>query len=244
MYLTLHFHLSKVGVGMSMEGIEQNPVAYDLMAKMAFQHDAVDVKMWIDTYSSRWYGRYVSSMQDAWSILYHTIYNCTDGAYDKNRDVIVAFPDIDPTLISLPKVFIWQRYDGNIKPISRRAFLEETMDGSYDQPHLWYSTSEVVRALELFIKSGDELSGSDTYRYDLVDLTRQALAKYANELFLMIIEAYRLGDVHGVAHRSQKFIELVEDMDTLLACQEGFLLGPWLESAKQLLLKMKSRKNK
>lgn len=45
MYLTLHFHLSKVGVGMSMEGIEQNPVAYDLMAEMAFQHDAVDVKV-------------------------------------------------------------------------------------------------------------------------------------------------------------------------------------------------------
>lgn len=45
MYLTLHFHLSKVGVGMSMEGIEQNPVAFDLMAEMAFQHDAVDVKV-------------------------------------------------------------------------------------------------------------------------------------------------------------------------------------------------------
>ncbi|KAF7136024.1 hypothetical protein RHSIM_Rhsim08G0167900 [Rhododendron simsii] len=226
--------LSMVGVGMSMEGIEQSPVAYDLMAEMAFQHDAVDVKMWIDTYSSRRYGRYVSSMQDAWSILYHTVYNCTDGTYDKNRDVIVAFPDIDPTLISFPKVFTRQRYDGNIKPISRRAFVEETVDSSYDQPHLWYSTSEAVRALELFIKSGDELSGSDTYRYDLVDLTRQALAKYANELFLMIIEAYRLGDVRGVAHQSQKFIELVEDMDTLLACHEGFLLGPWLASAKQL----------
>lgn len=71
-------------------------------------------------------------------------------------------------------------------------------------------------------------------RYDLVDLTRQAFAKYANELFLMVIEAYRLGDVRGVAHQNQKFIELVEDMDTVLACHEGFLLGPWLESAKQL----------
>jgi alpha-N-acetylglucosaminidase len=30
------------------------------------------------------------------------------------------------------------------------------------------------------------------------------------------------------------FLDLVEDIDTLLACHEGFLLGPWLESAKQL----------
>lgn len=70
--------------------------------------------------------------------------------------------------------------------------------------------------------------------YDLVDLTRQALAKYANELFLKIIESYQSNDVNGVANLSQKFLNLVEDMDTLLACHKGFLLGPWLESAKQL----------
>lgn len=33
---------------------------------------------------------------------------------------------------------------------------------------------------------------------------------------------------------SHHFLELVEDTDTLLACHEGFLLGPWLESAKNL----------
>lgn len=71
-------------------------------------------------------------------------------------------------------------------------------------------------------------------RYDLVDLTRQALAKYANQLFLKIIEAYQSNDVYMVAYGRQWFLELVEDMDTLLACHEGFLLGPWLESAKQL----------
>nr|XP_018686661.1 PREDICTED: alpha-N-acetylglucosaminidase-like isoform X3 [Musa acuminata subsp. malaccensis] len=34
-----------VGVGMSMEGIEQNPVVYDLMSEMAFHHKPVDVKV-------------------------------------------------------------------------------------------------------------------------------------------------------------------------------------------------------
>lgn len=71
-------------------------------------------------------------------------------------------------------------------------------------------------------------------RYDLIDLTRQALAKYANELFLRVIEAYQVADLHAASSLSQEFLVLVEDMDTLLACHEGFLLGPWLESAKQL----------
>lgn len=196
-----------VGVGMSMEGIEQNPVVYDLMSEMAFRHNKLDVKRWIDVYSTRRYGKCFSLIQDAWNILYHTVYNCTDGLFDKNRDVIVAFPDVDPSFISTD---------------------------SFDKPHLWYSTSEVIRALEIFISSGDELSGSNTYSYDLVDLTRQTLAKYANQLFLKVIEAYHAHDVYKVTHLSNKFLELVNDMDTLLACHEGFLLGPWLESAKQL----------
>lgn len=222
-----------VGVGMSMEGIEQNPVVYDLMSEMAFQHNKVDVKVWIALYSTRRYGKSVPEIQDAWNILYHTIYNCTDGSYDKNRDVIVAFPDIDPSFIPTPKLSMPGGYHRYGKSVSRRTVLKE-ITNSFEQPHLWYSTSEVKDALGLFIASGDQLSGSNTYRYDLVDLTRQALAKYANQLFLEVIEAYQLNDVRGAACHSQKFLELVEDMDTLLACHDGFLLGPWLESAKQL----------
>lgn len=71
-------------------------------------------------------------------------------------------------------------------------------------------------------------------RYDLIDLTRQALAKYANELFLDAIAAYKLDDLRAVAHLSQKFLGLVEDIDMLLGCHDGFLLGPWIESAKKL----------
>ncbi|KAG2679038.1 hypothetical protein I3760_11G031700 [Carya illinoinensis] len=139
-----------VGVGMSMEGIEQNPVVYELMSEMAFQHNKVDVKLWIHVHSTRRYGRSVPLIQDAWDILYHTVYNCTDGAYDKNRDVIVAFPDVDSSFIFVPH----ERSNRYGKSESRRAAIEEVRD-SFDQPHLWYSTSEVIRALELFIASGD-----------------------------------------------------------------------------------------
>lgn len=155
-----------VGVGMSMEGIEQNPVVYDLMSEMAFQHNKVDVESWIHLYSKRRYGQSVPLIQDAWNILHHTVYNCTDGAYDKNRDIIVSIPDVDPSLISV----LHERYNHQGKSVSRRAAIEEITD-SFDQPHLWYSTSEVIHALELFISSGDELSERNSYRYDLVDLS-------------------------------------------------------------------------
>ncbi|CAL9144867.1 unnamed protein product, partial [Musa hybrid cultivar] len=71
-------------------------------------------------------------------------------------------------------------------------------------------------------------------RYDLVDLTRQALAKYANKVFLKIIEGYQLSNLKQVTIYSQHFLDLMKELDMLLSCHDGFLLGPWLESAKRL----------
>lgn len=222
-----------VGVGMCMEGIEQNPVVYDLMSEMAFRHTKVDVKMWIDQYPTRRYGRSIAAIREAWIILHSTVYNCTDGSFDKNRDVIVAFPDVDPAFIPISKAStIGKHHDFNGN-LLRRASLHE-ISNSFDRPHLWYSTSKVIHALELFLASKNGLSESNTFRYDLIDLTRQTLAKYANEVFLKVIEAYQLNDIDGATSYSQRFLDLVRDMDILLGCHEGFLLGPWLESAKQL----------
>ncbi|KAG9449509.1 hypothetical protein H6P81_009474 [Aristolochia fimbriata] len=219
-----------VGVGMCMEGIEQNPVVYDLMSEMAFHVNKIDMKAWVNDYPRRRYGTFVPGMQDAWEILYQTVYNCTDGSFDKNRDFIVAFPDVDPSSILIPKAST----SGMKKHIAMRTSQNNFMKETLDWPHLWYSTSDVVRALELFLSSRTKLAKSHTFRYDLVDLTRQALAKYANQVFLKIIEFYQLDDIDGAALYCQHFLELVDDMDTLLACHEGFLLGPWLESAKNL----------
>ncbi|GMY24880.1 alpha-N-acetylglucosaminidase-like isoform X1 [Fagus crenata] len=228
-----------VGVGMSMEGIEQNPVVYDVMSEMAFQHNKVDVESWIHLYSKRCHGQSVPLIQDAWNILHHTVYNCTDGAYDKNRDIIVSIPDVDPSLISVPH----ERYNHQGKSVSRRAAIEEITD-SFDQPHLWYSTSEVIHALELFISSGDELSESNSYRYThlsiyfLLSFLSPHIHLHGPLCLGMTLLTYQLNDVHGVTCHSQKFLELVEDMDALLACHDGFLLGPWLESAKKTQITM------
>ena len=36
-------------------------------------------QVWVETYPTRRYGKPVKGLQDAWWILYHTLYNCTDG---------------------------------------------------------------------------------------------------------------------------------------------------------------------
>nr|GEX82242.1 RNA-directed DNA polymerase, eukaryota [Tanacetum cinerariifolium] len=85
-----------------------------------------------------------------------------DGAYDKNRDVIVAFRDVDPSFLLKPQLY-GRRYLISANHFSNRNSLKDE-DEAFDKPHLWYSTSEVIYVLELFIEGGNELSKSSTYR--------------------------------------------------------------------------------
>eukprot|EP00249_Psilotum_nudum_P007292 c20452_g2_i1 orf=151-2541(-) len=195
-----------VGVGMCMEGIEQNPVVYDLMAEMAFHSDIVKLDDWIKTYSIRRYGTDSRGTQKAWDILHKTVYNCSDGLQAHNTDIIVKFPDVDADSMNLTVV----------------------------PGHLWYATGDAIRALHSLLQSSELLRNVPTYRYDVVDLTRQVLAKLANQMYYDVLTAYQAKDVDKMEQKRESLLQLLSDMDNLLSSNEGFLLGPWIESAKAL----------
>ncbi|CAL9199496.1 unnamed protein product [Musa hybrid cultivar] len=90
---------------------------------------------------------------------------CTseNSTMDKNRDVIVAFPDVDPSVILIPEIFEERKLVHFSRQLSEREPLKETTN-SYDQPHLWYSTADVTRALVLFLENGYDVSDSQTFR--------------------------------------------------------------------------------
>jgi len=145
----------------------------------------------------------------------------------------MAFPDVEPFVIQTPGLYTRSSKISSAIT-SKNYIMNDASNDAYEEPHIWYDTSAVINALKLFIQYGDEVSDSSTFRYDLVDLTRQALAKYANQIFLKIIKGYKLNDINQVTTLCERFLNLVNDLDVLLASHEGFLLGPWLESAKGL----------
>ncbi|XP_050210312.1 alpha-N-acetylglucosaminidase isoform X2 [Mercurialis annua] len=223
-----------VGVGMCMEGIEHNPVVYELMSEMAFRSEKVQLLDWLKTYSRRRYGKAVHQVEAAWEILYHTIYNCSDGIANHNSDFIAKLPDWDPSIESGQDSLKQDNIYSFLHRPGTRRFLFQGPSSPLPQAHLWYSTHEVINALQLFIDGGNHLRGSLTYRYDLVDLTRQVLSKLANKVYIDAIMAFRNKDAHDLNRHSQKFIQLIKDVDVLLASDDNFLLGTWLESAKGL----------
>jgi alpha-N-acetylglucosaminidase len=81
--------------------------------------------------------------------------------------------------------------------------------------------------------AADALGERETFRTDLVNVARQTLADYGTILHGDISRAWRAKDVAGFERATGAFLELIRDLDTLLATRPEFLLGTWLEDAKR-----------
>lgn len=73
-------------------------------------------------------------------------------------------------------------------------------------------------------------------------MTRQSLSKLANQIYLDAVSAFQDKDLQALRSNSQKFLELIVDIDELLATDDNFLLGTWLESAKKLAVNTEEEK--
>jgi hypothetical protein len=110
--------------------------------------------------------------------------------------------------------------------LCRRPQLDLESGTSYDPLRL-------ASAWEKLLQCGDELGGADTFRYDLVNVSRQTLTNLGGELFADATAAYRAGDRAKLAVAGRRFLGLLDDMDELLATRREFLLGRWLADAKR-----------
>src|SRR5205823_24322 len=86
------------GIGLTMEGIAQNPVIYELMMQHAWQTQSIDLDEWIKYYVRNRYGIADDSLVKAWQILRATVYNgkeIRDGA----ESIITGRPTFDSTTV-------------------------------------------------------------------------------------------------------------------------------------------------
>lgn len=120
--------------------------------------------------------------------------------------------------------------DGAESIITGRPTLDSTTE--WTRTKLNYNRNDLLPAWDLFIKAANG-KNTDGFRYDLVDLTRQVLANYAQPLQQKWVKAYQDKDSSAFLQYSQQFIILINDMDRLLATRKDFMLGPWLSAAKK-----------
>jgi len=96
-----------------------------------------------------------------------------------------------------------------------------------------YDNARLADAWQCLVQASDELADVDTYRFDLVNVARQVLTNHAGVLHQDVAKAWEAKDTEALQHASQRFLQLIRDVDELLATRQEFLLGCWLEDAKR-----------
>ncbi len=198
---------SMKGIGLTMEGIEQNPVMYELMMTNAWTADTINLDTWLPRYVRNRYGDVdVTSLGfaiGAWEILRQTAYSVPADKYI--RDGAESIIQGRPTFDSLTR---WTKTKLN------------------------YDARDLLPAWDALIKAAEGFKNSDGFQYDIVDITRQVLANYALPIQQKCATAYKNKDVAAFEIYSAQFIELIDDMDKLLATRKEFMLGPWVTAAR------------
>ncbi|WP_153795803.1 alpha-N-acetylglucosaminidase [Foetidibacter luteolus] len=191
------------GIGLTMEGIEQNPVMYELMTQHIWQDTVIKIDEWLPRYVRNRYGVENKDALAAWETLRKTAYAVPGEKYirDGAESVIQARPTFDS--------------------MTRWA-----------KTRLNYKATDLLPAWDALVKAADACHGSSGFLYDLVDVTRQVLADYALPVQQHIAAAYLRKDLAGFKKYCSLFTDLINDLDKLLATQKDFLLGPWVETAR------------
>lgn len=191
-----------VGLGLTPEAIEQNPVIYEMMLDNIWTRNPINVQEWLQAYAIRRYGKSNDKIDKAWQILYKTVYSGGKEHGGPTASIIAGRPTFNK-------------------------------DNNWTETHKPYATKDLLPAWELLYNSIPEYSHNDGFRYDLIDVTRQVMANYADTVQRLFVKAYQNKDYKTYKKRSAEFISIIEDMDMLLATREEFLLGTWINAAKK-----------
>ncbi len=198
------------GTAVFTEGMGTNPFMFDLFTEMAWRGEPVNIPAWTGDYVLRRYGAADPHALAAWEVLIHTV-------YDIRIDQVVFNSERDAAQESL--------FDAQPALTVDRA-------SNWSPEGMRYSAAEFEQALPQMLQVAPALRGSDTYRYDLVDIARQTLANESRALLPRIQAAYRHRDRPRFAALSRCWLGLMDLQDRLLASDRFFLLGSWLSQLR------------
>ena len=102
----------------------------------------------------------------------------------------------------------------------------------WSSTHTDYDNRDLLMAWEQLTFARPKRTPSS--RFDCVNIPRQCLENYFGGLNKQCIAAYRNGDRDGVVRLSSRLLELLDDIDLLVATDTYFLLGKWISDARKM----------
>lgn len=194
------------GIGLTMEGIENNPVMYELMCELPWRPDKFTKEAWIKEYVRARYGADDETIRQAWQILAAGIYNCPAGNNQQGAHESI---------------------------FCGRPSLDNFQASSWSKMCNYYDPTTTAEAARLLASVADKYRGNNNFEFDLVDITRQAVADRARVVYHYTVADFKSFDKRSYAKHSREFLDLLLMQDKLLGTRKEFMVGHWIDQARR-----------
>lgn len=102
--------------------------------------------------------------------------------------------------------------------------------GGYANPRYYYADEKLLEALDELLSVTDV--DNPAYRYDVMNVTRQALGNRFTSLLEELVVAYEKKDIDLVKAITNQMDEIIVDLDRLMATNPDFSLSTWIDAAR------------
>lgn len=208
-YLTKDTPLARhlKGIGLTMEGIENNPIMFELMSELPWRPQKFTKEEWIMNYVFARYGTQDETIEKAWQLLAATIYNCPFGNNQQgpHESIFCGRPTLNNFQVS-----------------------------SWSKMQNYYDPTVTEQAARMLVSVADKYRGNNNFEYDLVDIVRQALADRGRIIYNYAIADFKSFNQQGFEKHHREFLHLLLLQDKLLGTRKEFRVGNWIQQARSL----------
>lgn len=192
-------------MGFTAGSIDQNPVYYEFMLDANYRTERVaNITDHVIVRSHRRYGltEYNDDVAQAWSMLVASAYAQDLSVQDSSG--VPHFPG------------------GASQFNSDRRTPTATLCTIYNA---WGKMIDAASAVDPKL---------ETFRYDLVNTGRELLAQLATPVSMNFSDAVGRSPLNAAELKvtGNLYVELLDDVDTLVGADQAFLVGPWIEMAR------------
>ena len=195
------------GIGLTMEGSENNPVMFELMCELPWRPEKFTKEEWLKDYLFARYGVRDEKITQAWSILADGIYNCPFGNNQQGPHESI---------------------------FCGRPGLNNFQASSWSKMQNYYDPTSTEAAARLMLEVADKYKGNNNFEYDLVDIVRQSLSDRGRIVYNQTIADFKSFDKKNFTVHSQEFLNILLAQNRLLGTRSEFRVGRWIEQARNL----------
>ena len=194
------------GLGMTWESIESNPVVNDFLWDMRWRSSVPHLTNWVGDYAVRRYGSDTPKIRQAWTMLLDSAYGTYPDHRRPTESIFCARPSLD---------------------VKKASPFAASITVNYDQ-------RELRDAIEKLLSAASDCEKERAYRFDIVDFTRQFMVNAAQIPYHEMVTAFQTKNRPAFDKAASEFLGMLNNQDRLLACDEHFMVGKWLDDARRI----------